>query len=171
MSSVGGLLREVRHAAGLTLEQLAERASTSVPTLSNYENGHKEPRLSTLSRIVEAAGSELRLDVRPAGMTRPMTRKDRRSLALHRVVAMRLATAPDDVRSIARRNLAHLRHVHADGSAEPYFLAWQELLDGPIDDLVDVLLNERQSARDLRQVSPFAGVLSEAERSRALAAA
>ena len=49
---------------------MAARAGTSAATLSNYERGSKEPRLSTLSRLIESAGAELVVHVRypePAG--------------------------------------------------------------------------------------------------------
>jgi transcriptional regulator with XRE-family HTH domain len=152
----------------MTLEDLAARSGTSAPTLSNYERGQKEPRFSTLERIVAATGHELRLEALPSRVRRPLTRKDRRSLALHRLVAARLAADPDAVIGRASKNLDHLREVHDDGSADRYLDAWEALLRGPLDDLLDALTSERQSARDLRNVSPFAGVLGDDERRRIL---
>jgi len=158
----------VRVSSGLTLDELATRAGTSAPTLSDYERGTKEPRLSTVRRILEAAGHDLRLTVEPRGTTPAMTRKDRRSLALHRAVAAKLIADPDRLLSLARDNLDRLRAVHDDGSADRYFAAWAALLDGPLDALLEVLTSERQHARDLRQTSPFAGALADVERQRIL---
>jgi len=45
---------------------------------------------------------------------------------------------------------------------------WQELLDGPLDQLLMALTSPSQRSRDLRQNSPFAGVLTDAERLAAL---
>jgi transcriptional regulator with XRE-family HTH domain len=50
------LLRTVRNRSGATLRVLAERAQTSHPTLSAYENGRKRPSLETVERIAQAAG-------------------------------------------------------------------------------------------------------------------
>jgi hypothetical protein len=50
----------------------------------------------------------------------------------------------------------------------PYFDAWQSLLDGSSEDLTRVLLSTDSVARDLRQASPFSGVLSDEERLDAL---
>jgi transcriptional regulator with XRE-family HTH domain len=51
--------------AGLTQRQLARRAETSASTLASYESGRREPRLSTLARLLDAAGMELRMTFDP----------------------------------------------------------------------------------------------------------
>lgn len=170
MRTAGELLAEVRQSLGLTLSDVAQRAATSAPTLSNYERAHKEPRVTTLARIFEATGYRLRLEAVPVGFDRALTRKDRRSLAMHRLVASKLVTEPDAVRSAASRNLATLRQADTERRAAGYLDEWVHLLDGPPDALVETLTSERQSARDLRQVSPFAGVLSTTERLRIIEA-
>lgn len=55
----GRILAEARRAAGLSQHELADRASTSRPTLSSYEHGHRSPTLATATRILSAAGYEL----------------------------------------------------------------------------------------------------------------
>jgi len=57
---------QLRKTNGLTLRSLADLVGTSSATLSNYELGRKEPRLSTLERLVEASGSKLRVEIVPA---------------------------------------------------------------------------------------------------------
>jgi len=169
MRNVGELLAEVRQSLGLTLAELGHLSGTSAPTLSNYERGTKEPRLTTAARILESAGYRLRLAAVPIEIDRPLTRKDRRSLAMHRLVASKLLSNPDVVRAKARQNLETLGRADADGHASAYVEAWDRLLDGPLDALIDTLTSERQSARDLRQVSPFAGTLADHERRRIIA--
>lgn len=66
MTTVSSLILKLRKESGLTLRTLAERAGTSSATLSNYELGIKEPRLTTLERLVEASGSKLSVEVVPA---------------------------------------------------------------------------------------------------------
>ncbi len=55
----GQILSEARRRAGLSQDELAERAGTSRPTLSSYENGRRSPTLQTATRILAAAGYEL----------------------------------------------------------------------------------------------------------------
>ncbi|MEM7542805.1 MAG: helix-turn-helix transcriptional regulator [Pseudomonadota bacterium] len=59
-------LRKARLEAGLTLRELAQRASTSHATLSAYENNAKVPSAEVFFRILEAAGFgiDLRLSKR-----------------------------------------------------------------------------------------------------------
>jgi hypothetical protein len=84
---------------------------------------------------------------------------DLRGLAYHRAVARRLD------RSMADMALALVRHWRSRGTIDPrYAQAWEKLLQGPLPDIRKVLEDEGEEARDLRQNSPFAGVLSEAER-------
>jgi transcriptional regulator with XRE-family HTH domain len=57
-------VRRARTQAGLSLRELASRASTSHSTLSAYESGTKVPSVATLDRIVGAAGFALDLELR-----------------------------------------------------------------------------------------------------------
>ena len=56
------LIERVRHAAGLTQEDLAERVGTSRTALSAYEHGRKSPTLATAERIVAGAGFALSVE-------------------------------------------------------------------------------------------------------------
>ena len=58
-------IRDARVRAGLTQADLARRSGTSQATLSAYENGRKQPSVATLSRILGAAGAQLRVDPAP----------------------------------------------------------------------------------------------------------
>ena len=55
----GALLAQARRRAGLSQDEVAQRAGTSRPTLSSYEHGHRSPILSTAARILAASGHEL----------------------------------------------------------------------------------------------------------------
>ncbi|MGC2486030.1 MAG: helix-turn-helix transcriptional regulator [Acidimicrobiales bacterium] len=65
MTTASSVIVRLRKTNGLTLRALAGRAGTSSATLSNYELGIKEPRLSTLERLVEASGSKLLVEIIP----------------------------------------------------------------------------------------------------------
>jgi transcriptional regulator with XRE-family HTH domain len=58
--SLADRLRSARQAAGLTQEQLAERADLSGPYISQIEGGLRGPRLSAVAaaRLAQALGVE-----------------------------------------------------------------------------------------------------------------
>ena len=58
------IIEDVRIRAGLTKDELAQRAGTSRPTLSAYVHGRKSPRLDTAERIVHEAGFALTITPR-----------------------------------------------------------------------------------------------------------
>lgn len=161
--SAAQLVRRMKLNSGLTLRELARRAKTSAPTLVDYEAGRHEPRLSTLQRLAEASGCDLVIELRPR-----LTEPEKRTLRLHELIAAKLSARPQFVVSLARRNLEVMRTADVGGHASSYLDAWARLLDGPLDTLAAVMTSTDQTARDLRQSSPFAGVLSDEERLEAL---
>jgi transcriptional regulator with XRE-family HTH domain/predicted transcriptional regulator len=52
----GHRLRHMRRAAGMTLESLGQAVGRPASYLSQLENGHREPRLSTVSQLAAALG-------------------------------------------------------------------------------------------------------------------
>lgn len=117
-------------------------------------------------------GSHRRLrrsDVEPF-VRSALTRDQERSLWLHRVVAGRLAVDPDAVLATARANIAVIRDAHRGTSAERGIERWVGLLDGPLDRLADIVTSRSPDAVEMRQNSPFAGVVSQSDRTAALAA-
>lgn len=57
LAVLGGRLRARRRALGLTLRQLSERTGTSVPFLSQVENGVGTPSLTTLFTLARELGT------------------------------------------------------------------------------------------------------------------
>jgi len=139
---------------------LARAGGTSQPTVAAYEAGRKSPTLDTVERLARRVGLEAFVVFHP-----PMTREDRRSLALHRAIADHLERDPVSVITKARRNLARMRSV-ASVQSQP-LREWRVLLDRPVRALVEVLMDPSSWARELRHVTPFAGILSAAERAEA----
>lgn len=85
----------------------------------------------------------------------------RRSLAFHQAIASRL-----DDRTVADAR-DRLDHLSAEGHIHPRYAArWREILALPIVDVAAAITADTQDARDLRQNSPFAGVLNEHQRRR-----
>lgn len=88
-------------------------------------------------------------------------RATRRARAYHAALAKRLRRADVDE---ARRQL---RRWELEGRIDPrYAAAWHEILDRPVREVKRALLDTTQDADDLRQNSPFAGLLSDPERRR-----
>lgn len=150
-------VRRLRQRARVTQSRLAELAGTSQPTIAAYESGRKVPNLRTLRRLARALGLEARLQFVPA-----LTREDRRSLAIHEAIAKRLQAEPESVIGQARGTLDLMMKRHP--GATPLLAEWDAILGRPTSEIVDVFLDPRQKARDLRQVTPFAGILSPGER-------
>jgi len=59
------LLQAMQNAAGLKQQQLSKRLRVHPILISQYHNGLKEPRISSLARIAAACGQELVLSFRP----------------------------------------------------------------------------------------------------------
>jgi len=79
-----------------------------------------------------------------------------RSLALHREVAVKLRENPELLDDARRR----VEQWVADGSVDAAWAeSWKRILDEGLDAVVAVLTDSNPTAHDLRQVSPFAGVL------------
>lgn len=55
------LLIQARKSAGITQQQLADRAGVSQPSIAAYESGRRQPTLPTLYRLLAAAGYEPRI--------------------------------------------------------------------------------------------------------------
>ena len=100
-----------------------------------------------------------------------LTRDQERSLWLHRAVLGELVNNPEDVLARVGGNLQRLRAQHLGrGMTARWLGQWQEVLDAGVDAVADVLTSRGPAALELRQNSPFAGVISQEVRSRVLAA-
>lgn len=156
MSSV----KDLRTSVEMTQAELADSAGTSQPTIAAYEAGRKSPTLRTLERLAHSAGRDMIITFVPT-----MTREERRSLFLHRAIANKLECSPEDVLSKVRRNLDKMLAQHPEAGA--LLKEWTLILDRSVGEIVDVLADPRSHARELRHVTPFAGVLTNNERARA----
>jgi len=154
-------VRRLRRARALTQQALAARAGTSQATIAAYEVGTKSPTLKTLERLASSLQLEPSVTFVPV-----LTREDRRSLAYHLGVAAALTRDPAGVRRRAWRNLRRLARVHPHAAA--LFGYWRGWLALPTDELIARLSDPGPFARDMRQVSPFAGTLDAAERARVI---
>jgi len=88
---------------------------------------------------------------------------EERSLAYHRVIAARIRREPA-ILSAARHRVREW--IAATPGPPPFALAWNEVLDGDADTIAQFLVDPGEHARELRQSTPFAGVLAPQERWR-----
>jgi hypothetical protein len=86
-----------------------------------------------------------------------------RILAQHRRIAERLADNPELI-GRAKSNLHRWRSMRGDEPPPTWLVAWQEILDGSVDDVVAILTDSSEHGIWLRSCSPFAGALSPRER-------
>jgi hypothetical protein len=70
----------------------------------------------------------------------------------------------------AAANLDRLQRIHSDGMAAVWLKRWRTTLRAGVEAVLEVLTARSEYAVELRQNSPFAGVLPEAERQAVLAA-
>lgn len=143
------------------LLDLAEQVSAA------RQNGRR--RLHTLEPVmVEARRRAERM--RPRGQSKgdgdgddPHRGAERRALAYHRALAPRLR------RPVVNQAQRKLRRWEGEGTIDPrYARAWDEILALPMAEIRKAITADDQRGRDLRQNSPFAGLLSEPERRRIL---
>lgn len=99
-----------------------------------------------------------------------LTRDQERSLWLHRAVAGRVVIDPEAAIARALENISRLEQVHQGDMAARYVAEWRALIQRGVDEVLDTLTSRSGGAVELRQNSPFAGVLSEDERQACLAA-
>ena len=85
-----------------------------------------------------------------------------RSLAFHREIAQRLLRDA----TILDRARQRVRGWMVENPNRPYVTQWARVLEGTAESVADFLVDPSELAQELRQSSPFAGVLDPRERWR-----
>lgn len=141
----------------MTQRELADAAETSQPTVAAYEAGAKSPTWRTVERMASSVG----LACYPL-VAEPLTRDQERSLSLHGAIARELRARRSEAIKTARRNISRMRSLNPH--AIPLLDEWGRILEGTTDQIIARMLDPGEHGRELRQVTPFAGVLSPAKR-------
>jgi len=89
-------------------------------------------------------------------------RIEERSLALHKAIAQQLIDRPE-LLNVAKANLD--RWIQ-NSEEIPAWRSWKRILEGSMDDIIKILVSPDERNRELRQSSPFCGILSRQERWR-----
>lgn len=102
------------------------------------------------------------------GATR-LTPEREKSLRLHQALIGELLVDPELVIGKGRDNIARwLPQQRPDGMTASYLHRWEEILNGGLDRIVEALTATDEQSCELRENSPFAGVLSPERRSKIL---
>lgn len=104
------------------------------------------------------------------GLVAPqLTREQEKSLWLHRALLGHLMLNPQSVLEVAQTNIAQWQAKHrSDGMAAWYLDQWEHVIDSGIDSVISVLTEIDEESIELRQNTPFAGVISDGERRQVL---
>lgn len=110
-----------------------------------------------------------RSDVEEITSRRSLTFEQRRQLWMHQAMLTHLLTRPEEILDLARDNIDRWQSVHrTDGRTVAYLREWETVLAGGLGATVEMMTSTSPRACELRQNSPFAGVLSQDERQAAL---
>lgn len=94
---------------------------------------------------------------------------EERSLALHREIARRIRSNPDLLSSVRERLSKDIRSGRFSISLTDAMQERLNLLDSSsVEQLLELLVDEGENGRRLRQSTPFAGILTKEERRRIL---
>lgn len=126
-------------------------------------DGHPDRPLASVMRARNRrASDEIDLDrLLPRKRGRDHRIAELQSLAYHRLVAERLDEQVVERAKRRLRNWINAGRVHPDWAAR-----WTRLLEKPLDRIATEISADTTRARELRQTSPFAGVLTEQDRQR-----
>ncbi|MEH1030680.1 helix-turn-helix domain-containing protein [Micromonospora profundi] len=116
-----------------------------------------------MHRRIERSQVEAMLRPKPE-----LTRDQLKSLWLHQAVAGNLVTDPDAVLGKARENLDRLLRQHRDTMTEVWLKRWEIKIEEGVGAVLKTLTSDDPEAVELRQNSPFAGVLSQSQRKKIL---
>lgn len=179
---IGELVRTERLRRRIDQRDLAEMSGVSLSAVRRLEVGAGSTvrtALSVLSALdlsvvapavtPEPHPARRRVSPLPTTPTGLHRREERVSWHLHRAVATKLRGRDGrELIARARTKIPQLRGTVRGPLAHEWLDAWEQALDGPTRDLIDTMLRTDTTGIDLRQVSPFAGALTQDERLAAI---
>lgn len=157
-------IADTRRAVGWTVRDLAENMGVAPSTVTRMEQSEREDRiqLGTLKRALGVMGR------RPHVEVINNRREERVTMELHRALASKLQIDPQAVLGVVPDNLSRLSARLGSPIGQQWVNRWAELVDSPVDQLIQGMLEDTPEGRELRQNSPFAGALTQGERLAAI---
>jgi transcriptional regulator with XRE-family HTH domain len=149
--------------------QLARLSGVHQPSISQFLSGRIDVSDEQLDRLLGCMGR--RLEVVHRVSVPDLTRSERRSWQLHRMIASRLDTAAfAGWQPTMRGNLEHLRGHVVGQPHERNLDRWTALIDsGDLGEIKRRLTGLDRDSIEMREVSPMRGLLSQEDRALALA--
>ena len=98
-----------------------------------------------------------------------LNKDQRRSLWLAYAIAGRIAEDPALALRLASSNLEKMRKT-SRGQANRWLDEWEQLLNGPVEKILEQLVSRASKGREMRQNAPFANLLTDTERQIVLSA-
>lgn len=166
-----GTLRRVRTSRGVGVRELARRLKVTPGAITFMERSDASGRIriDTLTKALEALGTSLDAELPKLSISRLERREDRVALELHKAIAKKLIDDPIGTRAVVPGNIERLRERVQGAEMKRVLERWEELSSAQnIGPLIDAMLGDSSLSRTMRQTSPFAGVLNEAERLEAI---
>ena len=168
MSTTSQVLQTVMRETGTTQSSLSRLSGVRQPTISQILSGRIGVSDEQLGRSPSCMGYELRVVREPVKAT--LTRSESRSWRLHRQISSGLDR--DSLSQWTPRLRKNLTRLRSQVRGEPHtsnFEHWRELVDDKdMLGLHRVLTGLDRHSIEMREVSPFGGVLSQEERQRVL---
>jgi transcriptional regulator with XRE-family HTH domain len=171
MTSRGDVLREVMLETGTTQSDLSRLSGVRQPSISGFLSGKVDLSDDQLDRLLSCMGFRLQVVRRPVVPT--LTRSERRSWQLHRRLSSLLNRDTfQEWRPTIERNLERLSSQVTGQPHERNLQRWRDLVDrGDLPGLHRVLTGLDRDSVEMREVSPMGGLLTQEQRSEAMAAA
>lgn len=171
MGSRGDLLREVMLSTGTTQSKLSQISGVHQPSISQFISGKVKMSDEQLDRLLSCMGFRLEVVRRPT--TPNLTRSERRSWLLHRSLSEQMTrTQLNGWLPRIKHNLNRLRDGVTGQPHERNVERWSTLLSNrDINGLKRVMTGLDRGSIEIREVSPFGGLLSDGERRRILSEA
>lgn len=164
---VNGLVDEARalgrESENLRLQQLAAARKRQEAILSLYAVGLSvrdiAKRLGSSPAVVQTA-----LKVARARRPHIPRREERIPFELHVQLVFKLRENEESVREMGRAGIERMRRKPRNSIAEQWIDRWEILLNASVEEMERAMLAVDPLASEMRQMSPFAGSLTDEER-------
>jgi transcriptional regulator with XRE-family HTH domain len=167
----GEVLRKVMLDTGTTQSRLSRVSGVRQPSISGFLSGRVDLSDEQLDRLLSCMGYRLEVVRRP--VVPKLTRSERRSWQLHRRLSTLLSR--DRLKQWRPRIERNLDRISRQITGQPHernLQRWRELVDrGDLPGLHRILTGLDRDSIEMREVSPMSGLLTQEQRSQALAMA
>ncbi|MFJ4029819.1 hypothetical protein ACIPWF_20755 [Paenarthrobacter sp. NPDC089989] len=119
-----------------------------------------------IAKRIHSSPAVVQASLKSARSRRPhlVRREERIPFELHVQLSLKLHADEEKIRSIGRAGVRKMRERPRSSVADEWVDKWDQLLGRPVAEINEAMLEDSPFATELRQMSPFAGALSEQER-------